>query len=272
MTNILQTRAVSRVTAWLKEAWRRDRALTLTAGIHSGLFFVFLLFILIDPRQLLGINVWIKPSKFALSIAIYTFSLACIMVYVRNKTVKRIISYGTVTAMYIEIILISFQAARGKMSHFNQETLFDILVYVLMGVAITLSTLFAVLLLIVLIKKKGVSHPPLLRAVQLGLCIMIIGSVFGGYMASQMQHTVGAPDGGPGTVYVNWSEDHGDLRTPHFFGLHALQIVPLITLMFTNNRIKTTKRAMWIPWTVASIYGLFVGITFFMAIKGVPLF
>jgi hypothetical protein len=47
-------------------------------------------------------------------------------------------------------------------------------------------------------------------------------------------HTVGAIDGGPGVPVTNWSTRAGDLRAPHFVGIHALQLLPLVAWLLSR--------------------------------------
>jgi hypothetical protein len=78
-------------------------------------------------------------------------------------------------------------------------------------------------------------------------------------------HTVGAPDGGAGIPVLHWSSRHGDLRVPHFFGLHAIQFVPLFAWLFRRRRALTGVFAF------AGTYAATVALLTWQALAGRPL-
>ena len=96
------------------------------------------------------------------------------------------------------------------------------------------------------------SSPVRACAIRLGLA----GAVFGGSVgflmtlptpgqlqalrAHQPAHAVGAPDDGAGLPVTRWSTTGGDLRAPHFLGLHALQALPLGAWLLERRRRRAT--------------------------------
>jgi hypothetical protein len=69
-------------------------------------------------------------------------------------------------------------------------------------------------------------------------------------------HTVGAVDGGPGLPITGWSREHGDLRVPHFIGLHALQALALVAFA-VRRRSTEAVRVRIVSTAVASYIALY---------------
>ena len=215
--------------AFLTDLYRKQPAITVAAWIHVGLALLMLVGLLVDQRSILGLNPWVKPLKFAVSIAIYLFTIALFISYLpswgrRLEWVSLVIA-GT---LLVEIVLISMQALRGTTSHFNSATPFDGTVFAIMAIAILANTLMVAIVLVQYFRDPPALSPGYLWGIRLGLFVFIVASLQGFMMASRGAHTVGAPDGGPGLPFVNWSTEHGDLRVAHFVGLHGLQVIPLV--------------------------------------------
>jgi hypothetical protein len=90
-----------------------------------------------------------------------------------------------------------------------------------------------------------------------------------GRLALAGAHTVGAPDGGPGLPVTGWSTQHGDLRVPHFVGLHALQVLPLLTFVAVRRRDEAARTRLTLA--VAATYGLVFVVLLIQALRGLPL-
>jgi hypothetical protein len=214
---------------------QQNKFLSFTILANLLLFAICLVLMNVDKTQILGISRWTKPSKFAISIAIYLLTIAYILSYFPANHLAKAQNYAFWFAllMLVEIICITIQAIRGETSHYNITSGFNILMFNLMGIAILINTIFLVLLTKDFFVLSLNMPADMLWAVRLGLILMLLGSLESGLMLRISQHTVGQADGGAGLPYLNWSTVAGDLRVAHFVGLHALQI--LIGLVLLNQ-------------------------------------
>jgi hypothetical protein len=238
----------------------------------------------IDPRVITGAPAWLKPAKFAASIAIYTFTLAWIFSLIPEWTrTRRIVERTTAVTLVLEIVIISLQAYRGTTSHFNVGTLVDGVLFTIMGAAILIQTLSTIAVAAALWRHQFADRA-LGWALRLGMTMTIVGALSGGLMTQPTHqqldaaragermmvagaHTVGAADGGPGVPGTGWSTEHGDLRVPHFLGLHALQVLPIIALVLARRRMRDVVRVRLAITASASYIGLF-GILLVQALRG----
>ena len=78
------------------------------------------------PRIITGVPAWLKPSKFAISTAVYSLTLAWVFMYLRDwPRTRRIVGRTTAAVVLLEVGLIDLQAWRGTTSHFNAGTPLD---------------------------------------------------------------------------------------------------------------------------------------------------
>lgn len=196
----------------------------------------------IDPRTLAGVSVWIKPAKFLLSTGLYMATLAWFYVYAGPGFSRTAAGrWTTATALLgsaFEVGYIAFQASRGEPSHFNISDPLHIALYAAMGVVALILT-SAALVLGVAIARRDVGLEPSYRwSVVLGLLLtFVLGAGLGGYMSAQSGHVVGAAqDDSAGLWLFGWSRTAGDLRVPHFFGVHAMHVLPLAGLAAARLR------------------------------------
>jgi hypothetical protein len=220
--------------------------------------------------QILGINSMIKPIKFALSTWIYSWTLAYLLFYVNNQQKVKWFSYLSVFVMLYENGVITIQAFRGKISHFNQSEIVGGVLYALMGVFIVWLTTATLILTVRFIFQKTYSiAAPFALSIKIGLLLFVIFSFFGGYMSMLNTHNVGGKIGGPGLPFINWSVLYGDLRVAHFFGIHSLQIIPLAGY-FISAKIKDEAKANIFVWLVGLLYFVFITALAVQSLMGLP--
>ena len=217
-----------------------------------------------DNIIVLGINAWIKPMKFFISIGIFCWTMGWILTYLDQPTKERSFSIMVVILMAFELTVITYQAANGRMSHFNISTPFYAALFAAMGIAITIVAIWTAYIGYLFFKLKSVEiSASYLWGIRLGILLFVIFSFEGGWMAARLSHTVGAPDGSAGLPVVNWSKSYGDMRVAHFFGMHALQIIPLIGFYISKN-IRTIV-------IISILYFVLVSLMLIQAMMGKPL-
>jgi len=278
--------SLARISTETRQAWIDSAPLTATAIVMLVVFVACSAGILFDHRTITGVPAWLKPAKFAISTAIFSGTVAWLFPYI--KVWPRFIrATGSIlaAALIVEIAIIDLQAARGTTSHFNAGTPLDFALYLIMGLSILILWLASAGILIALFRQKF-EDPAWGWWLRMGMLITVIGSATGGMMlrmtpeqreASRVRHsvtaagahTVGAPDGGPGVPGLGWSTQHGDLRIPHFFGLHGIQIIPFLGwLVLLRRGRQSDRKQAGFAIAIAASFLAFIAILAWQALRG----
>ena len=236
------------ITNALHTLRRANPALTGAGWVHVGLAALALGLLPLDHRLVTGALVWLKPLKFALSGLAFTWTLAWLLAALpaaAQRAVRRL-SRGVALSMVLEQLLIFAQAGRGVASHYNASSPLNGVLFGLMGVGVLVITLLTAWAVGLAWAYRPHGPAGYVWGLRLGLLVFLVGAVLGGFMLHNQQHTVGAPDGGPGLPGLGWSTVAGDVRAAHFLGLHALQALPLLGWALSR----------WVPRRAALLTGV----------------
>lgn len=217
-----------------------------------------------STTKVYNVNAYYKPFKFAFSTFLYAWAMAWYCSYLPNFNTS-LFNWSTIGLLGFEIVYIALQASRGQLSHYNLSTPTYATLYSMMALAATLVTLYTAYIGILFFNYNFPTLPNhYVWAIRLGIFIFVIFSFEGFVMGSRLTHTIGGKDGGAGIPLLNWSTRFGDPRIAHFIGMHALQVLPVLSFYFVKN----TKATL----VVSALYLLLAVFTLVQALQGKPLF
>jgi hypothetical protein len=240
-----------------------------------------------DDRTMAGEPIWLKPFKFSVSLLVYALTWTWLLSLQRRP--RRVMWWaGTASAVLlgVEMVIIVGQVVRGRASHFNAETAFDTALFTIMGIAITAVWVLGMVQGLILLRKR-IPDRPLALAIRFGVVLGSVGIglafLMTGPTPDQLAaldhglspdrlgaHSVGVPDGGPGLPITGWSTTGGDLRIPHFVGIHALQALPLLAFLLARTTMSADVRARLVIVGGIAYAGL-TGLVTWQALRGQPL-
>jgi hypothetical protein len=230
--------------------------------------FAFAIFFLVLTKftntQVYNVSAWYKPFKFAFSTFLFAWAMAWYCFYLPSFNIK-LFNWCVIILLGFEIVYIAIQAGRGQLSHYNLSTPFYAALYSMMALAATLVTIYTAYVGILFFKYDFPALPNYyVWAIRLGILIFVVFSFEGFVMGSKLTHTIGGADGGEGIPLLNWSIKFGDPRVAHFIGMHALQVLPILSFyLFKNTKVTIV---------FAALYLLLALFTLVQALQGNPLF
>lgn len=248
---------------FLQQLKLRNETLFYYGILCLAVSFIFLILTKYTHIEIYHVNAWYKPFKFAFSTFLFAWAMAWYCYYLPDFNIK-MYNWTVIFLLGFEIVYIALQASKGQLSHYNLSTPVYAALYSMMALAATLVTLYTAYVGFLFFTNSFPELPIYyVWAIRLGIIIFVIFSFEGFAMGSRLNHSVGALNDNSNWFILGWSKTVGDLRISHFIGMHALQILPIVSYYFFRNTKLTIGLAL--------IYGLLAALTLIQALQGKPL-
>jgi hypothetical protein len=234
----------------MRQTWLFYFSVALTATLPF-----LLLAMAFDQREYRGVSIWLKPSKFAVSLMVFSLTTAWFVGLLpkakRDTRSVRVIALTLIATSLFELIYIGVQAGLGSASHYNVSNRFHAAMFTAMAVAAwALTGTQAALALQIARHSERNTYTV---SVMIGLWLTFVLGSLSGMMLGGMQ-----PPAGTGIPILGWQFDGGDIRPAHFWGIHAHQLFPLVGFWLYTCDPTTRYRTlmllaliyvtMWVAW------------------------
>jgi hypothetical protein len=247
-----------------------------TTLFFAAAFVVTLLAQQVDSRQINAENVWAKPAKFALSLALHFLTLALVADRLgsawQGSGVLIAVALAATICGVLELAYIAFQASRQLPSHFYVGTPLYAGLYAAMGIGAVIIVLAAGFVGgIAWMDSSLPLAAPLRSAIGIGLVGGTILTLLTALrLGANMSHAIGTEAPGAARMpLTGWSITVGDLRPSHFLATHMMQAVPVVGLVAAW--LLPEQAATLLVWLFASGWTWLTLATFRLALAGRPL-
>jgi hypothetical protein len=233
-----------------------------------------------ETRLVNDINVWTKPIKFQVSLAMLLCTvwmlLPLLPAAVRASAHLRAACAALVLAAVFDMLLFTLQSARGVASHFNVATPLDARLYSMSGVAalVIVSSTAWVGWLMWRHRAAAAHRRGLMLGGAWGLMLgsvttLVTADLMSAELLTPTGHWVGgALSDANGLPVVGWSTTGGDLRVSHFFATHLMQALPLMG--WALDRWASPHRVSTGLWVGSGAGLTVVAATLLQALQGQP--
>ncbi len=225
---------------------------------------VFLILARTTTTRVYNVNAWYKPFKFTFSTFTLVWAMAWYCYYLPSFNIQPF-NWALIILMGFEIFYIAIMAGQGKTSHYNTNTPFYSAMFSIMALAATVVTLYIAFVGLLFFTNSFTELPKhYVWAIRLGISIFVVFSFEGFLMGSRMSNSIGLKNNNSNLFILGWSKISGDLRVSHFIGMHALQVLPILSFYLLKN----TKLTILIGF----LYSVLALFTLIQALNGTPLF
>jgi hypothetical protein len=256
---------LNKIRSFLVEAKRRNPLLFYLAVVQTVLFLMFLAtFWVCGSPPIAEICYWLKPFKFSLSFAIYVLTLGWLMEYLRSDIGEkklRLVSIGIAlmtimdtVAMFLQSMqhseLYTYLQLSEKTTEFISEAL-----RLISDTGIVVNSAIACCIAICFFRKNSLQPRTYLWGIRIGFAVFISSCLLGMFLLAYYDKM--PPDHEHfGLPFTQLHSIRYNLISLHFFGIHAIQLFPLIGYYFKERLANFTMGLLTLGYVGGTLFFL----------------